>query len=243
MASAKTFEKHLCCPVCLETFRSPKVLPCVHTFCQSCLDAHIQSSKTIDSKFFECPMCRVRTYSVNKHSPVCIWAQEFPSNHLVVSMLADTAKPLHQEVNASPSDEKSGIKCSPCSLQEKQEDAFCFCVNCCEYLCGECYIAHSKFKVTRSHDILKGSKIPKDVSRFRRLSELTLCVHHREREVEYKCLNHGEYICSACIKLGIHRNCDEIEDIVTLSDKHRSGTLLEYMHSVQSPWKKFLTAK
>ena len=176
-------------------------------------------------------MCRVRTFPVNKHSPVCNWAQDFPSNHLVVSMLEDSVKPVVQDTNRSLHDEQSGMKCSPCSLQEKQEDVFCFCVNCCEYLCANCYTYHAKFKLMRSHEILKGHAILKDISHFREMSDITLCALHREREVEYKCLNHNQFICSSCVK-STHRNCDEIADLATLSD--RKGTFLEYMDNAKS---------
>jgi len=32
------------CPICLERFTDPKVLPCQHTFCRNCLQEFIQSN-------------------------------------------------------------------------------------------------------------------------------------------------------------------------------------------------------
>ena len=31
------FESLLVCPVCLDAFKDPKVLPCLHTFCIKCI--------------------------------------------------------------------------------------------------------------------------------------------------------------------------------------------------------------
>ena len=88
--------------------------------------------------------------------------------------------------------------------------------------------------MTRSHDVLKGDEIQKDASVFKSMSELTLCAHHNDREVEYKCQIHDEFICSACIKIGNHRNCGEVEDVVSLADKYKPSSIVEYMLSVQS---------
>ncbi len=51
--------KYLECSICLEFYKKPKVLPCMHTFCLSCLDEHIKKS-SVDGKKqqFHCPYCR-----------------------------------------------------------------------------------------------------------------------------------------------------------------------------------------
>ncbi len=45
------------CAVCLELFNSivniPKILPCGHSFCDSCL------KKMVTSKYRQCPTCRI----------------------------------------------------------------------------------------------------------------------------------------------------------------------------------------
>ncbi|KAK7474366.1 hypothetical protein BaRGS_00034414 [Batillaria attramentaria] len=48
-------EEYLTCPLCLDTFRSPKLLPCSHTFCEACLKDLVSNHP---SGMFPCPSCR-----------------------------------------------------------------------------------------------------------------------------------------------------------------------------------------
>ena len=52
MATA-TLQKHVECPVCLEEFRNPHTLHCLHTYCLGCLESLQKASGQI-----ECPECR-----------------------------------------------------------------------------------------------------------------------------------------------------------------------------------------
>ena len=48
------------CPICFETFKSPKYLPCLHSFCAGCLQTYITSAFRVNSvcKGIDCPVCR-----------------------------------------------------------------------------------------------------------------------------------------------------------------------------------------
>ena len=49
-----------CCPVCLEEFQDPKVLPtCNHNVCRQCLENIIMRAKPA---FLQCPTCRQRSF-------------------------------------------------------------------------------------------------------------------------------------------------------------------------------------
>ena len=56
--SAGTIDDVLSCPVCLELFKTPKVLPdCGHSFCSCCLTKILQLSN--EQNRIACPECRV----------------------------------------------------------------------------------------------------------------------------------------------------------------------------------------
>ena len=103
-------------------------------------------------------------------------------------------------------------RCAPCYLQGKVSNSYCFCIECLEHLCETCLEQHNKFKVTRSHKVIKGNDMPTDISSFTKLAEIGVCKVHQERRIEYKCLTHHEYACSACV-LSTHKSCLEMEEI------------------------------
>uniref|UniRef100_A0A7N6A5F5 RING-type E3 ubiquitin transferase n=1 Tax=Anabas testudineus TaxID=64144 RepID=A0A7N6A5F5_ANATE len=47
-------KQFLVCSICLDHYRNPKVLPCLHTFCESCLQNYIPP----ESLTLSCPVCR-----------------------------------------------------------------------------------------------------------------------------------------------------------------------------------------
>ncbi|XP_070537060.1 tripartite motif-containing protein 3-like [Ptychodera flava] len=47
-------ERFLTCTICLESYQeAPKLLPCLHSFCRTCLEAHGRNRRE-----FKCPVCR-----------------------------------------------------------------------------------------------------------------------------------------------------------------------------------------
>ena len=61
MAKASTLtenlEKELECAVCLEQFKDPKVLPCLHSFCKICLEGLV--GRKGNAGKLNCPTCRI----------------------------------------------------------------------------------------------------------------------------------------------------------------------------------------
>ena len=48
------------CPICLEDFKTPKCLPCLHSFCEMCIRQHMTDSiiDGIVPNDFYCPVCK-----------------------------------------------------------------------------------------------------------------------------------------------------------------------------------------
>ena len=80
--------KHLECPVCMDIFRDPRILPCAHTICKGCLESLIQNSS------IECPVCRA------KHAIPPNKADGFPRNLVVAGMIDSLCGECRSKWNA-----------------------------------------------------------------------------------------------------------------------------------------------
>jgi hypothetical protein len=77
-------DEFLVCKICLDSYKNPKCLSCLHTFCEQCIDNHVNSEssykKYSDYREFTCPLCRKRT-----QLPVG-GVKKLPDNFLVSSL-------------------------------------------------------------------------------------------------------------------------------------------------------------
>ena len=84
----KTVDALLICTICLETLKVPKYLPCLHTFCETCIHTYITSSEKEDtSTGFKCPICRRLVSFEEKGGNPETWSKQLPGNHFFHSLL------------------------------------------------------------------------------------------------------------------------------------------------------------
>ncbi|WAR27482.1 LCK-like protein [Mya arenaria] len=88
--------------ICLEPYRRPKALPCLHSFCEHCLSDYVRRNSGSRSGYFACPMCRKEV----KIPPGGI--QDFQDNFILLS-LSDT---LHED-DSGEIWQKDGYPLSP----------------------------------------------------------------------------------------------------------------------------------
>lgn len=79
---SNTIEKILECPICLETYKSPKVLPCQHSFCLACIyQLYLEKQRTAQK--FVCPLCNreldFKMAAKSKKSNTILTLDEFKS--------------------------------------------------------------------------------------------------------------------------------------------------------------------
>ena len=54
----KSLKKEAECPLCLDTVENPKTLPCLHSFCQECLDKLTNVARRQLQTSINCPLCQ-----------------------------------------------------------------------------------------------------------------------------------------------------------------------------------------
>ncbi|KAL3871017.1 hypothetical protein ACJMK2_039041 [Sinanodonta woodiana] len=121
-----TIADELTCPVCLELYKDPRVLPCQHSLCKSCLVA-LHSKKDKDSNCdIQCPSCRY-IFNATNETHIDAW----PHNFTLASIVSKLQASLKDNVflcDLCDEDQKRRAikKCMQCQLQ--------YCKVCVEQL-------------------------------------------------------------------------------------------------------------
>ena len=69
---AQNLVKELECTVCLEQYKEPKVLPCLHSYCKKCLEGLLTKQGVVWR--INCPSCRI---SVEVSSSKCLLCDQY----------------------------------------------------------------------------------------------------------------------------------------------------------------------
>ena len=130
----KNLKKETECPLCMETIKNPKTLPCLHSFCLECLDklagfARLQLQTTI-----KCTVCQT-SFQIPEEDMFNILPTSFHLNRLV-------------DVLALKDGSAQAQKCGSC---DENKSATCYCFVCQNFLRKDCFDAHQRLKATRGH--------------------------------------------------------------------------------------------
>ncbi|XP_071144138.1 tripartite motif-containing protein 59-like [Mytilus edulis] len=190
------FEDLLTCTICLEIFKEPKYLPCLHTFCKSCINTYIVSTvKDNNPSEFKCPVCR-RSVSIDDDKPDK-WANNLPGNHFIVSLIDK------REL------QKPDKLCDTCD-QDKQK-AISFCTVCEEAYCESCRRGHTIYKITKSHKLVHIKDINADTTVSGLYAHVT-CKEHPDETIKVYCHDHSKPCCTVCATVH-HRKCEQVTTI------------------------------
>ncbi|KAK3083775.1 hypothetical protein FSP39_002980 [Pinctada imbricata] len=189
------------CPICLESLKTPRSLPCLHTFCEDCLQTFITAAagKNIDD--VACPVCRKQIMAPEPGLPRDKWAKAFPLNYYLSTYL----------VQQDASDLKSEIEnCKACKRSSNLlTPADHYCKNCGETICDACKQLHKNFQIMSNHVIVT-------LEHFRNNPSIPekdeICPYHPGKVIEVYCLDHSKMCCSVCFATN-HRHCKDVKSI------------------------------
>ncbi|XP_052818897.1 uncharacterized protein LOC128244813 [Mya arenaria] len=127
----------LCCPICMDIYKSPRMLPCQHTLCETCLHSYIvnKSRERVLVSDFPCPVCRVSTPAPRAFTRIDTWASLFPLNHLLVSLLDSSFQDM---LDRSETGSNSSLPSERCSEHGGKPIEF-FCTEHNSKLCSKCF--------------------------------------------------------------------------------------------------------
>ncbi|XP_013414351.1 uncharacterized protein LOC106176489 [Lingula anatina] len=192
MATASVLEETrddvLTCQICFEAYVSPKALPCLHTFCQGCLEDYAQTRLVDVYGQFPCPTCR-RDIQIGSGGVAAL-----PDNFILGKVRDLLNKPRRRS-------QEWLDECSICSSvsEASTSAATHHCFQCDKKLCDRCHRLHRQVSVTRDHHT---EEIGKTGDSF-------YCKQHPRSRVEYYCGSHHICICVTCT-MHQHQYCDDV---------------------------------
>ena len=127
------------CSVCLNDMleRSPRILPCLHSFCTECLQQLINNNK------INCPTCREITELKSND------VNELKVNFNLRQMKEQMEGQKEKEQKKPPPGTKSKSLCQICH----QSEALFKCKDCPHLLCEPCKVRHSEIEDFKSHSV------------------------------------------------------------------------------------------
>jgi hypothetical protein len=194
-------DEFLTCKICFEHYKDPKCLSCLHTFCEECIEQHInaqRSYKYTDYREFSCPICRKKTVIPTGG------VRKLNDNFLISSL---------NELLISKKPSKIPF-CDICKIvNQREREATSKCVECQKSMCRTCVVQHQQMKITSNHSIYE-LDIEKDI----------MCKQHPNEQVRFYCEQCEVCVCVPCtftdhrdhdlvdFKQGITHHKDAIEE-------------------------------
>uniref|UniRef100_K1RH54 Tripartite motif-containing protein 59 n=1 Tax=Magallana gigas TaxID=29159 RepID=K1RH54_MAGGI len=202
-----TTEETTTCPICFESFLTPRYLPCSHTFCHSCLSSYILSTgKTKDCPVgFPCPLCRsfvpASSFSVELEK----WSELIPINKSIQVLI-----------------EKGDRLCDACQREDEEIVGNLWCESCSDTLCAMCAKYHKRNAAFRSHMLVPIADFSKVSGKKEGMEPTSVVCKDHSKLVKYICVDHEELCCTKCVCTK-HRNCTQVDDIEDAAESLRKS--------------------
>ncbi|XP_071811271.1 uncharacterized protein [Apostichopus japonicus] len=198
-------DKFFECSICLDLFKEPKQLPCLHRFCKQCLESLLERQVGT----FECPLCK----------DVC----KIPNNRIDGFKTDFHMKSMLQFIQLQKTFENEEEReCVGC---EEKLKVTAYCFKCKDFLCEKCYRFHLTNKMIADHreNVLalkdvEGKSLT--LEKLASLKEAPRCHTHPEHMAQLCCCTCGNLpVCITCT-YGKHKGHD-LQDVGNVSKEER----------------------
>ena len=203
----KNLEEQLTCPICLEQFTNPKILPCFHSFCLHCLEG-VAPELVEDNLCLPCPTCR--SPCPNPDKGLASLPPSFVINNLIdVYGLMKKVLGDHQ------------ASCDNCD----KTNAISYCKQCFNFLCPECQQQHDNWKAFSNHQTLSLEEVASMAYQLPRAKPEATdnCTDHN-KPLEIFCETCEELICHLCT---VRKHAGHSYDVVSDTYKKHYDTIMK----------------
>ncbi|XP_015596959.1 brain tumor protein isoform X2 [Cephus cinctus] len=167
------------CAVCCSKLCAPRVLSCLHVFCEACLDK-LLIDEAGDSKLasvLNCPLCRQET-NVGAKGAASLAVDYVLTNILDMSAIENMA-----------------VLCTSCKAKE---NAVARCSDCANFLCPNCNTAHQFMRCFESHKVVAFEDLKRSNERIP-IHKPIFCTCHPAENMKFFCYTCQEPICNECL--------------------------------------------
>ena len=185
------------CPLCKETVKNPKTLPCLHSFCLECLDKQAILGRGQHETTIKCPVCQ-SSFPIPESDTFESLPSSFHLNRLL-------------EVISCEKNSAQSPKCHNCA---NEDTATSYCFVCRSFLCACCNEAHRRLKATRGHrNVLIDKLQAQDVEDLIHRPGMCSRQYHESQPLVFYCEDCKVPICYKCSEVSHngHRKTDAEE--------------------------------
>ena len=213
--------EELTCAICQDLLNQPKILPCLHSFCEGCLKEWSGRLANLDpsKRHLECPLCRAKVLLSSSRA-----VEELPS-HFSAIRLVEIVR-LQEQAN-------SKVATPICQNCDDEENAVSSCRVCAIFLCEFCEKAHKKTKSTKGHKICSLDEMRRgnsDIAASVLSEKVEMCPTHPTKPLELYCKSEEVLICRDCI---IRKHKDHDYDVISDVAEGEKKILREALIGIQ----------
>lgn len=190
------------CVFCSKTFTyddDAKLLECLHAACASCVrsklsdqNVYVDSEVVLEGSVVVCSICNVSSTMDN-----------LIDNRFHTKFMDDELNQTSDEDAAKEEEEEK--KCTGC---HDNATATSWCVDCDEFICQNCVMAHQRFKITKDHTIKPKEEVSRDVESKKdekKPPSYLYCQVHTHEKLSLFCQTCESLTCRDC-QLSEHRD-------------------------------------
>ncbi|XP_019630950.1 PREDICTED: E3 ubiquitin-protein ligase TRIM56-like, partial [Branchiostoma belcheri] len=223
MASAlikEISDDFLTCQICVEIFRKPKSLDCLHSFCEECLKEYVKPGETV----VKCPTCQRDTPLKQNGVP------ELKDNFFILN-LVDTIgarKKVQHSVDKLP--------CESCAGKGKVVSR---CLTCNDFLCKSCVSGHKTMRAFKGHLVVTLDELRSGNYDGQTERKEPTCDTHPGEKMRFYCKTHSVTVCRDCTVLDHPKPEHNVINLTEAAKEIRSSTqqalknLKEVLHETE----------
>ena len=191
--------EHLLCKLCSDTYKEPRILPCLHSFCYECLQKEMEKVGSQNEADKPGPQDKVGALK-NMNCPTCqkkfiaISVNDLPQ-HLYLGFEVEVAG-LVEYLKGT-----SGVTCDGCQGDSSSDAVKGFCCECHEFLCKACLDYHKRNRKLQKHKVSLLDEMESVEEKLKSMICEYNCneQNHEKQVLDFYCETCNKPICNYCV--------------------------------------------